>query len=169
MESIAGPMYWPAFDRTVARPLMNPVMPFISPPSVRAATKPSTTVAFRFPNAPSMVLVEEAASTAASSKPSSMMAWLNSSAVISPFAIASRKSPVYAPFFFMASCRTPEAPGIASASWFQFSVVSLPAPAVWVRTIATDLNVSALPPATAFRLPAASVRAMKSLTPFAPS
>ena len=51
----------------------------------------------------------------------------------------------------------PDAPGMASASWFQFSVVSFPAPAVCVMTMATLLNVSALPPATAFRLPAASV------------
>ena len=45
---------------------------------------------------------------------------------------------------------------MASASWFQFSVVSFPAPAVCVMTMATLLNVLALPPATALRLPAAS-------------
>ena len=56
----------------------------------------------------------------------------------------------------MASCSLPEAPGMASASWFQFSVVSFPAPAVCVMTMATLLNVLALPPATALRLPAAS-------------
>ena len=44
---------------------------------------------------------------------------------------------------------------MASASWFQFSVVSLPAPAVWVRTMPTEEKVWALPPATALRLPAA--------------
>ncbi len=37
--------------------------------------------------------------------------------------------------------------GIASVNWFQFSVVNLPTPAVWVITIATDLNVSFVPPA----------------------
>lgn len=58
----------------------------------------------------------------------------------------------------MASWSLPDAPGIASASWFQFSVVSLPAPAVWVSIMATLLNVSALPPATTLRLPAAWVR-----------
>ena len=50
----------------------------------------------------------------------------------------------------------PLAPGIASDSWLKFSVVSLPCPAVWVSTMPTLLNVSALPPATALRLPAAS-------------
>ena len=50
----------------------------------------------------------------------------------------------------------PLAPGIASDSWLKFSVVSLPWPAVWVSTMPTLLNVSALPPATALRLPAAS-------------
>lgn len=56
----------------------------------------------------------------------------------------------------MASWSFPDAPGMASASWFQFSVVSLPAPAVCVMTMPTDLKVSALPLATALRLPAAS-------------
>ena len=107
--------------------------------------------------APSKVDVEVAACWAASVKPKSVIAWLNSSAVIWPSAIASRKLPVYAPFVSIASCSLPDAPGIASASWFQFSVVSLPAPAVCVRTIATDWKVSAFPPATAFRLPAACV------------
>ena len=106
--------------------------------------------------APSMVLVEAAASLAASVMPRSMTALLNSSAEIWPFSSASRKSPVYAPLAFMASWSLPDAPGMASESWFQFSVVSLPAPAVCVMTMATDLNVSALPPATEFRLPAAS-------------
>ena len=105
-----------------------------------------------------MVFVLDAASLATSLMPKSMMALLNSSADISPFSIASRKLPVYAPFLSMASWSLPEAPGMASANWFQFSVVSLPAPAVWVSIIATLLNVSALPPATAFRLPAASVK-----------
>ena len=105
-----------------------------------------------------MVFVLDAASLATSLMPKSMMALLNSSADISPFSIASRKLSVYAPFLSMASWSLPEAPGMASANWFQFSVVSLPAPAVWVSIIATLLNVSALPPATAFRLPAASVK-----------
>ena len=109
------------------------------------------------PMAPSKVSVEVAASRAASVKPRSMMARLNSSAVIRPFSIASRKLPVYAPFASRASWIFPEAPGMASASWFQFSVVSLPAPAVCVSTVATLRKVSALPPATALRLPAASV------------
>ena len=56
----------------------------------------------------------------------------------------------------MAFWSLPEAPGMASASWFQFSVVSFPAPAVCVSTMPTLSNVSALPPATALRLPAAS-------------
>ena len=117
---------------------------------------PSTMVASRLPNAPSNVCVLSAALIAPSFMPSCMSASLNSCEVISPFAIASRKLPVYAPFLSIASWSLPEAPGIASASWFQFSVVSLPAPAVWVSIIATLLNVSLLPPATAFRLPAAS-------------
>ena len=117
---------------------------------------PSTMVASRLPNAPSNVCVLSAALMAPSFMPSCMSASLNSCEVISPFAIASRKLPVYAPFLSIASWSLPEAPGIASASWFQFSVVSLPAPAVWVSIIATLLNVSLLPPATAFRLPAAS-------------
>ena len=49
---------------------------------------------------------------------------------------------------------------MASASWFQFSVVNFPAPAVWVSIIATLLKLSALPPATALRFPAASVSSM---------
>ena len=44
--------------------------------------------------APSMVLVEAAASFAASVMPRSMTALLNSSAEIWPFSSASRKSPV---------------------------------------------------------------------------
>ena len=112
-----------------------------------------TKEACKLPNAPSKVSVEVAACLATSVIPSCIMALLNSSAVICPLAIASRKLPVKAPFFFMASCNFPEAPGIASANWFQFSVVNLPAPAVWVNTIATDLKVSALPPATALRFP----------------
>ena len=115
-----------------------------------------TADASRLPIAPSMVAVEVAASLAMSVMPSCMMAWLNSSAEICPFSMASRKLPVYAPFAFSASCSLPDAPGMASESWFQFSVVSFPAPAVCVITMATDLNVSALPPATALRLPAAS-------------
>ena len=107
--------------------------------------------------APLMVSVDVAASTAASWKPSDMMAALNSSAVISPFAMASAKSPVYAPASCRAFCMMPDAPGMASRSWFQFSVVSLPAPAVWVMTCETVEKVSELPPATALRLPAACV------------
>ena len=106
--------------------------------------------------APSMVAVDVAASLAASVMPRSMTALLNSSAETWPFSSASRKSPVYAPLALRASWSLPDAPGMASESWFQFSVVSLPAPAVCVMTMATLLNVSALPPATAFRLPAAS-------------
>ena len=123
----------------------------------KASVRPPTTDASRLPIAPSMVLVLVAASLATSLMPSWISAWLNSSAVISPLAIASLKLPVYAPLASMASWSLPEAPGMASASWFQFSAVSLPAPAVWVSIIATDLNVSELPPATALRLPAASV------------
>ena len=110
--------------------------------------------------APSMVLVDVAACFATSVMPRSMSALLNSSAVISPFDMASRKLPVYAPFFSSASWSLPDAPGMASASWFQFSVVSFPAPAVCVSIIATLLKLSALPPATALRLPAASVSSM---------
>lgn len=105
-----------------------------------------------------MVEVLVAASLATSLMPRSMIAAENSSAVISPFSMASLKLPVYVPALSMDSWIRPAAPGMASVSWFQFSVVSLPAPAVWVMTMATLLNVSALPPATAFRLPAASVR-----------
>ena len=106
--------------------------------------------------APSMVLADVAASTAASWKPRSRIAWLNSSAEICPSAIASLKFPVYAPISSNACWILPDAPGIASLSWFQFSVVSFPWPAVCVRTMATLLYVSAVPPATALRLPAAS-------------
>ena len=125
---------------------------------LNASVSPPVMAASRLPNAPSMVFVLDAASLATSLMPKSMMALLNSSADIAPFSIASRKLPVDAPFLSMASWSLPEAPGMASANWFQFSVVSLPAPAVWVSIIATLLNVSALPPATAFRLPAASVK-----------
>ena len=55
---------------------------------------PPTRVAFRLPHAPSMVDVDVAASLATSVIPRSMMAWLNSSAVIWPSAMASRKFPV---------------------------------------------------------------------------
>ena len=44
--------------------------------------------------APSNVAVDFAASTAASSKPSCMIAWLNSSALIWPCSMALRKLPV---------------------------------------------------------------------------
>nr|UWF88930.1 MAG: hypothetical protein [Bacteriophage sp.] len=124
---------------------------------LKASVNPPVTAASRLPSAPSMVCVLVAASLATSVMPRSMMALLNSSAVISPFSMASRKLPVYAPAFSMASWSLPAAPGMASVSWFQFSVVNFPAPAVCVMTMATLLNVSALPPATAFRLPAASV------------
>ena len=58
---------------------------------------------------------------------------------------------------------------MASANWFQFSVVSFPCPAVWVRTMPTLLNVSDDPPATAFRFPAASASRSKSFTLLAAS
>ena len=119
---------------------------------------PETMVAWKFPQAPSMVEVDVAASRATSVMPRDRIASLNSSAVICPSAMASRKLPVYAPASASACWILPLAPGIASANWLKFSVVSLPWPAVWVRTIPTDLNVSALPPATAFRFPAASAR-----------
>ena len=125
---------------------------------LNASVSPPVIAASKLPKAPSMVLVLLAASLATSLMPNCMIAWLNSSALISPFSIASLKLPVYAPFLSMASWSLPDAPGMASANWFQFSVVSLPAPAVWVSTMATEPKVSALPPATAFRLPAASVR-----------
>ena len=76
---------------------------------------------------------------------------------------------MYAPAFSSASWSFPEAPGIASESWFQFSVVNFPWPAVWVRTMPTLLNVSADPPATAFRFPAASASWSNPLTLLAAS
>ena len=115
-----------------------------------------TTDAWRLPSAPSMVLVEVAACTATSCIPSFCTAAKNSSAEISPFSIASRKFPSKAPASRIACWSAPDAPGMASVSWFQFSVMSLPAPAVCVMTCPTLWNVPALPPATAFRLPAAS-------------
>ena len=78
--------------------------------------RPPTMVAFRLPMAPSKVFVDLAASTATGLEPSSSRALLNSAAVISPFAIASRKLPVNAPFFFNAAWIGPDAPGIASAN-----------------------------------------------------
>ena len=149
----------------VARPvtaadaaLMPPVTAGLN--RLNASVRPPVTAASRFPMAPSMVLVDVAACFATSVMPRSMSALLNSSAVISPLDMASRKLPVYAPFFSSASWSLPDAPGMASASWFQFSVVNFPAPAVWVSIIATLLKLSALPPATALRLPAASVSSM---------
>ena len=118
-----------------AMPAIPPVMNGLNA-SMRDAPTP-TTDAWRLPITPSMVLVEVAASIATSCIPSCMTAALNSSALISPFSIASRKLPSKAPALRMASCSAPEAPGIASVSWFQFSVVSLPAPAVCVMTCAT--------------------------------
>ena len=56
--------------------------------------KPPTIVAWRFPAAFSMRDTSEAAATATSSKPSCRSAWLNSSALIWPCAMASRKLPV---------------------------------------------------------------------------
>ena len=56
---------------------------------------------------------------------------------------------------------------MASLNWLKFSVVNLPWPAVWVRTIPTDRNVSAFPPATALRFPAASARRSYPSTPLA--
>ena len=55
---------------------------------------PETRVASKLPQAPSIVVVEVAASWATSVMPRSMMAWLNSAAVISPCSMASRKLPV---------------------------------------------------------------------------
>ena len=55
---------------------------------------PDTRAASRFPQAPSIVCVDVAASLATSVMPRSITAALNSSAVISPFSMASRKLPV---------------------------------------------------------------------------
>ena len=55
---------------------------------------PDTRAASRLPQAPSIVLVDVAASLATSVIPRSITAALNSSAVICPFSIASRKFPV---------------------------------------------------------------------------
>ena len=60
----------------------------------KASVRPPTTAASRLPNAPSMVLVEVAASLATSVMPMSLRALLNSSAVIWPLLMASRKLPV---------------------------------------------------------------------------
>ena len=109
------------------------------------------------PMAPSKVSTDLAASTATGVPPICMTAALNSSAVISPSSMALRKLPVYAPACSSASCNLPDAPGMASVSWFQFSVVSLPAPAVCVMTMATLRMVSSAPPKAAFMLPAACV------------
>ena len=146
------------FVTAVAAALMPPVTAGLK--RLKASVRPPVTAASRFPMAPSMVLVDVAACFATSVMPRSSSAWLNSSAVISPLDMASRKLPVYAPFFSSASWSLPDAPGMVSASWFQFSVVNFPAPAVWVRTMATLLKLSALPPATALRFPAASVSSM---------
>ena len=142
-------------------PEMKPVSAFIAPvmtglSAVMTCDPTPTTDACKLPSAPSMVLVEVAACTATSCMPSFCTAAKNSSALISPFSIASRKLPSKAPASRMASCSAPDAPGMASVSWFQFSVMSLPEPAVWLMTCETLVKVSALPPATAFRLPAAS-------------
>lgn len=59
-----------------------------------AATSFPWMVAARLPADPSKVSVDFAASTAMGSVPSWVIAALNSSAVISPFSIASRKLPV---------------------------------------------------------------------------
>ena len=152
---------WIAFWMTGVATVKASDTPFIAPVTIGLTESNTvmpalTAAASRLPSEPSMVVVLVAASFAASVMPNCMMALLNSSAVISPLAIASRKLPVYAPFFFIASWSLPDAPGMASDSWFQSSVVSFPAPAVWVSTMATLLKVSELPPATAFRLPAAS-------------
>ncbi len=81
-------------------------MPSITPPAadmppVMMGLKASSTFvpaetadASRLPIAPSIVAVEVAASLATSVMPSCMIAWLNSSADISPFSMASRKLPV---------------------------------------------------------------------------
>ena len=72
--------------------LMPPVMAGLTLSSTLAPSL--TNAASRLPVAPSMVLADVAASTAASVKPSDMIASLNSCAVICPSAIASRKLPV---------------------------------------------------------------------------
>ena len=138
------------FDSCTSVPVTNGVS------AVTTCEPTPTTDARRLPIAPSMVLVDVAARTATSSMPSFCTAAKNSSALISPFSIALRKSPSKAPALRMASWSAPDAPGMASVSWFQFSVMSFPEPAVCVMTMPTLLNVSALPPATALRLPAAS-------------
>ena len=60
----------------------------------KRSLSPPTTLASRLPTAPSMVLVLVAACLATSVMPRSSSAWLNSSAVIWPSAIASLKFPV---------------------------------------------------------------------------
>lgn len=72
--------------------LTNPVTPGWT--VVSMSPRPPCIAASSWPKAPSNVLVDLAASTAASWKPRSMRAWLNSSAEISPFSMASRKFPV---------------------------------------------------------------------------
>ena len=135
----------------------------------REATRPFSTAASRLPHAPSNVDADFAACSATSVKPRSMRAWLNSSAVIWPWLMASRKFPVNAALFLSASWSLPDAPGIAAAIWFQSWVVNFPAPLIWTRASATCLNVSLVPPAMALTLPAASAILSKSLTPFAAS
>ena len=61
---------------------------------LRKSVTPLTRAAWRFPAAPSQVVVERAAAWAISSDPSWRMAALNSWAEISPFSIASLKFPV---------------------------------------------------------------------------
>ena len=135
----------------------------------RDATRPFSTAASRLPHAPSNVDADFAACSATSVKPRSMSAWLNSSAVIWPWLIASLKLPVNAELFLRASWILPDAPGIAAAIWFQSCVVSFPAPLICTRASATCLKVSFVPPAIAFTLPAASAILSKFLTPLAAS
>ena len=95
--------------------LIKPVI-FSTPIFSIILCSPFITVDFICSQEPLNVSVEVAALTAPSFIPNCTIAWLNSFEEISPFSIASRKLPVYAPFFNIASCNSPEAPGIASAN-----------------------------------------------------
>ena len=72
--------------------LMAPVTAGLN--KLNASVRPPVTAASRLPSAPSMVCVDVAACLATSVMPRSASALLNSSAVISPLAMASRKLPV---------------------------------------------------------------------------
>ena len=83
----------------VARSVTRPLAVLIAPVTVglnrlNASVRPPVTAASRLPIAPSMVWVLVAACLATSVIPRSSNAWLNSSAVICPSAMASRKLPV---------------------------------------------------------------------------